>query len=145
MTSELQTCIGMFKNGSACSQAILAVYGPEMGLDAKTAHKLGTGLGAGYGRKQYTCGAVSAGILLLGLKYGNEQPGDVEKKNNTYTIVFNFVERIEQKLGCIDCLGLLGVSIKTDKELREAVGKGVFSERCTDIISIVTGELDRCI
>jgi hypothetical protein len=47
MTSELQTRIGMYKNGSACSQAILAVYGPEMGLDVQTEHKLGTGLGAG--------------------------------------------------------------------------------------------------
>jgi hypothetical protein len=82
---------------------------------------------------------------LLSLKYGNDQPGDVEKKNHTYDVVFKFVERIEQRLGCIDCLGLLEVSIKTDKELKEAVDKGVFSELCTDIIEVVTGELDQLV
>lgn len=142
MDDKKQICIEKFQNGSVCSQAILSVYGPLVGLNENFGHKLGTGLGAGFGRKQYACGAVSAGVLLLSLKYGNEHPGDFEKKNHTYDVVFNFIERIEKKLGCIDCRGLLGVSIKTDPELEEAVERGVFRERCVGVIGAVIAEMN---
>jgi len=52
-----------------CSQAVLHAFRDEAGLDEDLALKIATGLGAGKGRKREVCGAVTGGIVVLGLHH----------------------------------------------------------------------------
>jgi C_GCAxxG_C_C family probable redox protein len=69
MKTKTEVAADRFLSGYNCAQAILYAFGPDLGLDGETALKVATGLGAGMGRRGEVCGAVTGGILALGLKY----------------------------------------------------------------------------
>lgn len=133
----------MFLNGSSCSQSVLAVYGPSAGIDAGLAHRIGAGLGGGLGRKQYICGAVNAGAIILGLMYGSPVPGDAAAKEKTCARVWDFIETLEKKLGASSCLDLLGWKIATPEERTQAGAKGLFGTICTGVLEAVGRELEK--
>ena len=73
MLSTTQTeSLNRFRTGSNCAQAVLSTYFRALGYDENLAHRMSTGLGSGVGRKQYICGAVNAGAIVLSTVYGNE-------------------------------------------------------------------------
>lgn len=111
-------------SGSSCSQAVFTVFAEDFGLDPKTAHKLSTGLGAGFGRQQMTCGAVSGAALVLGLALGNEEGSDATAKEGTYEAVYAFIERIKADFGAADCRTLL-----EGLDLRDPAGRAAVKER----------------
>ena len=70
MGTHAEMAEAKFREGYNCAQSVLFSFCEELGLDAETALKLSCGLGAGMGRQGEVCGAVSGGIVVLGLKFG---------------------------------------------------------------------------
>ena len=58
MVSNPERAVKFFKDGYNCSQAVLAVYCDELGVDFDTALKLSSSFGGGMGRLREVCGAV---------------------------------------------------------------------------------------
>lgn len=61
-----------FNNGLNCSQSVFSVFAEENGISLETAKKVACGLGAGMGRLQNTCGAVTGAYMALGLYHDKE-------------------------------------------------------------------------
>lgn len=74
MNAKLDTAMQKFLAGYNCAQSVLYAFAPDLGLDGETALKVATGLGAGMARRGEVCGAVTGGILVLGLKYRTRRP-----------------------------------------------------------------------
>ena len=102
--SKAKEAVACFNEGFNCAQAVLTAYCEDFGLDRETALRLACGLGAGMGRLQETCGAVSGAYLVIGLKYGPE-------KEQTYAMVQEFARRFEAKNKTRNCRALLGVDL----------------------------------
>jgi C_GCAxxG_C_C family probable redox protein len=66
MNTKPEQAADTFKNGFNCAQAVFATYAEEFGIDRTEALKISCGFGAGMGRRQEVCGAVSGAILLIG-------------------------------------------------------------------------------
>jgi len=143
--SKAEEASKRFKNGSVCSQAILTTFASSVDMDEQILHRLGTGFGAGFGRKQLVCGAVSGAVAILSLKFGNDLPGDFKTKEDTYNIVYEFVEQIENQLSDINCKKLLGFPIKEQSDIKRAVSAGVFDRICPKCIEVVAAELEKMI
>jgi C_GCAxxG_C_C family probable redox protein len=111
-------------SGSACSQAVFCVFAEEFGLDQESAHKIATGLGAGFGRQQRLCGALSGAALVLGLAMGNRRGEEAEDKESCYAAVSAFIDEMEAEFGAADCRGLL-----EGLDLRDPAGKAAIAER----------------
>jgi len=115
--SKVNEAVACFNDGFNCSQAILSTYCNEFGLDKHTALKIACGLGAGMGRLQETCGAVSGAYLLIGLKYGKFLKEDDPAKEKTYALVREFAMLFEERNKTTNCRELLGVDlISGDKQ-----------------------------
>jgi C_GCAxxG_C_C family probable redox protein len=108
MASRTERAQALHAAGSACSQAVATVFADELGMDPALMHRLATGLGGGFGRKQYLCGAVSGACLVLGLAYGNDSGAWQDAKLDTYAKVHAFISGIEAEKGASDCRTLLG-------------------------------------
>ena len=80
-------------------------------MDKKTALQIACGLGAGMGRLQETCGAVSGAYLLIGLKYGKFLKEDDPAKEKTYATVREFAKLFEKRNNTTNCRELLGVDL----------------------------------
>ncbi|MCL2797413.1 MAG: C-GCAxxG-C-C family protein, partial [Firmicutes bacterium] len=51
--------VELFNSGCNCAQAVFSVYCDELEIDKETALKIAHGFGAGMGRLQEVCGAVT--------------------------------------------------------------------------------------
>lgn len=112
--SKVNEAVACFGNGFNCSQAILSTYCEEFGMDKKIALQIACGLGAGMGRRQETCGAVTGAYLLIGLKYGNFLETDNPAKEKTYAMVQEFTRLFEERNKTTNCRMLLGVDLIND-------------------------------
>lgn len=119
-----EVAIERFLTGYNCAQAVLYAYGPSLELDGETALKIATGLGAGMARRGEVCGAVTGGILVLGLKYGRGSQQDRSATERTYQKTEALMSRFEKRHGSCLCRALLG-----GLDLRTSEGQQHFKER----------------
>ena len=90
---ELRNEVPMCNN---CAQTIMRVYADELGIDENTAAALGSNFGGGM-KCGSTCGAITAGLMVLGAK-GIESP----------KVLNEFRKRIaDNHGGMTDCADLL--------------------------------------
>jgi C_GCAxxG_C_C family probable redox protein len=66
--SKVDDAVSLFTAGCACSQAILATFGPSLGIDRAAAMKVAAGFAGGM-RSGLTCGAATGAIMVLGLAH----------------------------------------------------------------------------
>ena len=109
--SKVNEAVACFNNGFNCAQAVFSTYCKEFGIDEASALKIACGLGAGMGRLQETCGAVSGAYLLIGLKHGKYKKEDETAKEETYAKVREFARLFEAKNKTTNCRELLGIDL----------------------------------
>ncbi|MCL2461152.1 MAG: C-GCAxxG-C-C family protein [Defluviitaleaceae bacterium] len=112
--SRADKAVDMFDSGFNCAQAVVSAYCEELGVDMEAALRLACGFGAGMGRLQGTCGAVSGAYMIIGLKYGNSAVSaaeDKEAKEKTYAMVREFAGRFEERNKTAVCRELLGIGL----------------------------------
>jgi C_GCAxxG_C_C family probable redox protein len=78
-----------------------------------------------------TCGAVSGGLMALGLKYGYTAPGG---RDTMYGIAREFMHRFEQRHGSLTCRELIGFDILTPEDRERAQRSGVFEDVCPRLV-----------
>jgi len=97
----------LFDEGYACSQAVLLAFAPRFDLDEKTAKLISSTFGGGMGRLRQKCGAVTGGFMVLGMKYGNEDPKDMDTKLAAYKKVRELNKQVEEIHGTSNCTEIL--------------------------------------
>jgi C_GCAxxG_C_C family probable redox protein len=85
------------------------------------------------GQQQAPCGAVSAAVLALGLKY-RRSTKDKEKaekaRKAAYDEAAEYVKDFQKRFGAITCIGLLGVDFNDDVAMKRARETGLFEGKC---------------
>lgn len=99
--------LGNFDQGFACSQSILLGFADSFELDEKTAKLISSTFGGGMGRLRRTCGALTGAYMVLGLKYGNELPTDLDTKLNSYKKVRELTAQFEDVFATSNCKDIL--------------------------------------
>ena len=131
--NRLDQAANLFDQGYSCSQSVLAVYGPPLGLDKELAIKAAAGFGGGIGCMGTLCGALGGLFIAIGLKYGTTDPTDKDTKMKTYDIVKNAAEKFEKQFGSVNCRDLLGFDLSTPEGKEQAKIDGSF-DICTNLI-----------
>jgi len=119
-----------FSEGYRCSEAILAEYGPKFGLAPGLAMKIGCAFGGGVGSTGDLCGAVSASIVVLGLKFGRTEKDDAARRLATDSKVQEFLKKFRQKHKHTTCNDLVGFDRSTPEGHDKAAAAGVFKKLC---------------
>ena len=132
--SKVEEAISYLKQGFGCSQALLATYGTQFGLERETALKLGEALAGGMGRTGGTCGAVTSALIVIGLKHGRAKVDDKESREKTDHLVKEFISRFESRNGSILCRDLLGSDIGTPEGMKNAKDKMLFMLLCPKFV-----------
>jgi C_GCAxxG_C_C family probable redox protein len=100
-----QRAENLFMTGQLmCSEAVLTVLnqGLKGGLAPEIAVRITSGLPEGFGGSGCTCGALSAGIIALGLFLGRNGPG-IMNNRKVYTASRELHERFKTKFGATCC------------------------------------------
>lgn len=131
MTNKIQIAKEKFESGYNCAQSVLFAFKENSQISEDIALKIATGFGAGYGRMQEVCGAVSGAIMAMGLKYGRGEQADKEITINMYQRTQDFIKSFEKIHGSIICRELLnGCDLRTDLGQIEFKEKDLFNQTC---------------
>ncbi|MDP4153569.1 MAG: C-GCAxxG-C-C family protein [Bacillota bacterium] len=131
-----------FSNGCNCTQAVFTAYCTEYGIDKKLGLKLACSLGGGMGHTGQVCGAVSGALLVLGLKYGQDNVEDKRSKAMNYLIVQDFISRFRKLNGSINCTELLHYDLSEENQLSAAIKTDVFKTLCSKYVGDAVKILD---
>jgi C_GCAxxG_C_C family probable redox protein len=124
----------LFRQGWACSQAILAAYVGETGLNLEQAFRLGEGFAGGLSGLGRTCGAVTGAMMVIGLKHGRTRVDDQAKRDATGKRVRQLINRFERRCGSSECRQLLGCEIDTPQKRQAARDSGIFLRVCPSLV-----------
>lgn len=94
--THIEKSLELFAQKFHCSQAVLAAFAEELGLNEKQALKLGACFGGGMCNGE-VCGACTGALMALGLKFGQCEIGDVDSKTKTNDITVKFLEAFKKK------------------------------------------------
>ena len=96
-----------FVEGYNCAQSVLFSFCDDLGLELDSALKLACGFGGGMGRQGEVCGAVSGGIMALGLKFGRGKNDQRAATELAYAKIREFMRRFSERHGSCHCRELL--------------------------------------
>lgn len=141
MTKQ-QQATGYFRNRFNCSQSVFTVFGTVYGLDENDCLRCSCAFGGGMGRLQLTCGAVTGGMMALGLKYGKALNDPEDKKTLTYQKARELMDEFKKIHGSVNCRELLdGLDMNDPDDHKKIIERGLFEKRCEryveDAVSIV--------
>ena len=138
MKTKTEQATERFLSGYNCAQAVLYAYAPELGLDGETALKVATGLGAGMARRGEVCGAVTGGIMVLGLKYGRGGRQDRSATEETYQRTEQLMASFERRHGSCSCRVLLeGCDLRTANGQQRFREHDLLHKTCVNCVQTV--------
>jgi C_GCAxxG_C_C family probable redox protein len=111
-------------------------------MDSATALRVAGAFGGGMGRMGLTCGTVTAGMMVIGLKYGQVAATDKEAKQHTYTVARQFAQDFATRNGSITCSELLGAEISDPEQWRALRERGAFESLCPRFVSSAVSFLE---
>ncbi|MDR1693174.1 MAG: C-GCAxxG-C-C family protein [Oscillospiraceae bacterium] len=109
--TKAERAAGLFSGGFNCAQAVFGAFSDELGLDRATALKLSSGFGGGV-RAGELCGAVSGGVMAIGLLCGFHTEKDLQQKGYCYQKTREFVEKFKEANGSLNCRELLRSDVR---------------------------------
>ncbi len=140
-----EIAVNKFKEGYCCAQSVLYSYAEQLGISEDLALRLANGFGAGMGRRQEVCGAVSGAILVLGLIYGRGVNDGKDKHEYTYLKVRELIEKFEAQHANVNCKNLLdGCDLNTTAGQNHFKSKNMI-EQCYGYVDSVVKILEEII
>ena len=130
---ELTAAIESFEQGFNCAQSIVAAFAPRHDLSREHALKVSCAFGSGMMRGE-TCGAVTGGLMVIGLAHGRCRADDLAARSKTYALAQAFQERFAAVHGTCDCQDLLGLDPTTPEGRQAALDRGLFETRCPQFV-----------
>ena len=111
--SKPEKAVIAFKSWLNCAQSVVSVYTDEMKFDRDLSLQISSGFGAGMGRLQETCGAVTGAFMMIGLYNSNKYKNVAEGKEASIKMIQNFSKKFEKEHGTLKCSVLLKCDLNT--------------------------------
>ena len=122
---------------------MLYAFREESDLSEETALKITCGLGAGMGRKEEVCGAVTGGILVLGMRHGRGSKGDRSAMELTFLKTRELMDQFAKKHGTFICRKLLnGCELTSEEGQKYFKENDLLKKICTPCVQSVVEILE---
>lgn len=123
----------LFLGDFNCAQSVLITFAKDFGYSKELAAKLAAGFGGGIGKTQGPCGAVTGGIMVLGMMAGDKANSYDELKDQAYKKAREFIKRFESEFKSTSCMDLIDCDLNTregEEKFRELEIKKNVCARC---------------
>lgn len=139
---RIEMATTLFDEGYNCAQSLLAAFGPSLGLDRRTAMKLGSPLGGGLSRTGGVCGAAMGALLVLGLRHGHTNIDDDKQIDLCRSEAREFLRRFGVQRGGTTCPDILKADLSQPGELERAKSEELFQKSCPSAVRSAAEILD---
>ena len=113
-------------------------------MSDETALKIACGFGAGMARKEEVCGAITGGILVLGLRYGKGTNDAQSALELTYSKTRELMDLFSRKHGTFICRELLnGCELTAEEGQKYFKENELLKKTCTPCVQSVVEILEQ--
>ncbi|MDO9390919.1 MAG: C-GCAxxG-C-C family protein [bacterium] len=131
-----------FNNGYNCAESVLLSVCGQMGYDPKEygicIPRMATGFGGGIARNGGLCGALSGGLMALGLALGRDVAQ--ESRDPCYPAADQFYNEFVERFGHSTCRELTGLDMKNEPD-RKRYMDVIHQERCNPMVAWSAGRV----
>ena len=119
-----------------CAESVLTAVADEAGVISPLIPRIATGFCGGIARTCGMCGAVSGGIMALGILYGRD---NAEQTHETvYEKVQQFLHAFEKEYTSTNCFELTGFDLSKEEERLAFAEQGML-EKCRQFTGRAAG------
>jgi C_GCAxxG_C_C family probable redox protein len=111
--------------GYNCAQSVLLTMFGHWNGKSELVPKVATGFGGGIGRCGSVCGALTGGVMAIGIKYGTNDPSP-EKRSRSYELAEKLYRQFELRHRSVLCRELIGHDLSDPKDFERARNARVF-------------------
>ncbi len=127
----------LFASGFFCAESVLKAVALENGADASILPAIASGFCGGMSRHAEMCGAVTGGIMGLGLVFGRNMVED--DMQACYKAVTKFLKAFKELHGSLNCKDLIGYDLGVAEELEKFRMENPGYEKCARFSSDAAG------
>jgi len=142
MASREDIAAERFTHGFNCAQAVFSAYAPALGLKEEDTLRIATAFGAGMGRQQEVCGAVTGAYMVISAQCGMTDAANTGAKERAYALVNEFATKFRELHGSTICLDLLGCDMTTEEGRKEIADKKLSTSICLPCVQDACRILD---
>lgn len=124
----------LFSEDYNCAQSVLKATLEARDMKIPSVEYIAAGFGGGMGICGETCGAISGGVIAIGLLLQRTHPERKDHKKKAYEYVREFIRLFKEKHGTVKCNDLLGMDISTDEGYRKGHDEKLFETRCPEFV-----------
>lgn len=128
--SRQKKALTFFQKGYNCTQSLLAVYGHGRGMKQETAFRIAGAFGGGMGKTGDVCGAVTGGLMIVGLEFGTPDLEDETAIHKTYDQARRFIREFKQRNNTVVCRELL----RCDSDVRQRTSMNDVYSNCPKFV-----------
>jgi C_GCAxxG_C_C family probable redox protein len=125
-----------------CAQAVLGALGPAAELEASECFRVAAAFGGGMARMGLTCGAVTGGMMVLGLRHGDRRIQEAGPRAEFYAKVQDFAARFAHKHGSTVCRELIHCDLSTPEGQKAFADQGMHQGICAGLVRSAVDILD---
>jgi len=131
-----ERAITKFSEGYNCAQSVLGTAFEHWNGKSELVPKIATGFGGGIGRCGSVCGALTGGVMAIGVKYGTNK-SSIEKRLKVYELSRKLYRQFELRHGSVNCRELIKYDLSNPKEFEEARAAKISEKKCHNFIKTV--------
>ena len=141
--TKSEQAVSKFLEGYNCAQSVFYSFCDDLGLEKTYALKIACGFGAGMGRKEEVCVAVTGGIIVLGAKYGKVEKDDRSAQEMTYKKTRELMDKFAKKHGTYICRQLLnGCELTLEEGQKSFKENDMLNKICLPCVQSVVNILE---
>jgi C_GCAxxG_C_C family probable redox protein len=142
-TMKSETADRVFREGYNCAQAVVVPFAGECSIAETDALRVASVFGAGMGRMQETCGAVTGAFMVIGLKYGFTIPDDQAQRALVLDTTKKFVREFKDVFGTLSCRELLNCDVNTGEGQRKHKEENQRERICRECVALSVRTLEK--
>ena len=131
-----EKAVSYFKKEFNCAQSVLLTMQEFWKIKNPWEPKIASAFGGGIGGCGSVCGALTGGIIAIGLKFGSNEPS--KERGEAYmrarTHAREFYTRFKKECGSQFCRDLIGYDLTSPQELEIARNSNIFWDKCTQFV-----------
>jgi C_GCAxxG_C_C family probable redox protein len=113
---------------------VLLAVSKATGRACECIPRIASAFGGGVARQGEVCGALTGGVMAVGLLHGRDRAEEEEAKTAAYALAAEFTWRFREVNGALHCRELIELDISTDEGLEAYHARNLGEERCTGIV-----------
>lgn len=112
---KVEIAIEAFETGSNCAQSVVKAFAKDLKIEESQALQMASGFGAGMGRLQKTCGAVTGAFMIIGLNNSLAIQLDEERNDKTSLMIQEFESLFVGAHQSTRCKDLIKCDLNTEE------------------------------